>query len=55
MYNRTMKIVKHQLKDRLDLVFRITRIMGKSCVLNLSQSMFLSQEIDDLPMNLVGG
>lgn len=38
MYNWTMKIVKHELKDRLNLLLSVPRVVCQSCVL-IAQSV----------------
>lgn len=34
MLDRFVKIVDHELEDRPDLVFGVSRVVSKSCILN---------------------
>lgn len=36
MRDRSAKIVDQKLEDRLDLIFRVPRVVGKRCILNRS-------------------
>ena len=41
MLDRSAKIIEHDIEDWLDLIFRVSRIVSKSCILNQSASSSL--------------
>ena len=48
MLDRSAKIIDHDVEDWLDLIFRISRIVSKSCILNqLTPTSLLLKEITE--------
>ena len=41
MLDRSAKIIDHDVEDWLDLIFRVSRIVSKGCILNQSISSSL--------------
>ena len=42
MLHWSVKIVEHEVEDRLDIFFGISRVVSKSCILEQSTSLHLS-------------
>ncbi len=36
MLDRSVKIIDHEVEDRLDLIFSVSRVVSKSCILDQS-------------------
>ena len=54
MLDRFVKIVDHQLEDRLDLIFGVSRIVSKGCILNQStrSRWYQKGSFNDIPNRL---